>query len=181
MNLTAIEDALHAWAVAATGVAADHVLWANQNSGRPAGAWVTLARGAIIGPGSDRMVVSNTSGSPPSGAEVTHTARGRRELPVTLAVYDAAVTGAGSALAVAEQARASLNKPSVRAQLRAAGIVVFDHGDVRDVPALDAVGFEGRAVLEIRCYVAEVVSETSGYIASAIITDLDTGQEIETP
>lgn len=54
---TAIEDAIHAWVVAGTGLPGTSVLWENQGAPRPAGAFVSMRLSSIEARGHDWIQV----------------------------------------------------------------------------------------------------------------------------
>jgi hypothetical protein len=56
---TAVEDAIHAWVVAGSGLPAASVLWENQGAPRPAGAFVSMRLSSIEARGHDWLQVEN--------------------------------------------------------------------------------------------------------------------------
>lgn len=116
----------------------------------------------------------------PPGQEIELAVRGNREVTLTIEVYTAEVTTGAAAIAVAEQIRSSLVLPSIRGALGAAGVVPFDPQVAQFMPSIVSVGFRGRAVLPIRCYIpAPSAAELTGFIErmNGTATNTDDGSQ----
>lgn len=59
MQMNALEDAIFAWILFGSGLAADHVIWAAQNSPAPSGPYVTIRMRTIRPLGNDWVDVEN--------------------------------------------------------------------------------------------------------------------------
>lgn len=163
-NWTAIEDALRAWAKAGTALTDAKVIWSEQTGARPAAPFVTLRIGDVIPLSSVDEVEELTDLDADPGEEVELRAGGFREFTLSLQAFAATVTGANTAREYLTKAQTALALPSVRAALFAAGIAPFDTGTVQTVNAVVGTKFEARAVLEVRFYVHDTVSEYTGFI-----------------
>ena len=155
LDFGAINTALKAWAVAGTGFAADRVLfdWEKYQGGaRPTGgAHVTIQ----IGPGASHSIdgyTTDTDLSRGDGREIRLKTVAMRAFTVTLQAFGGIPAGNGSALSVLSRLREKSVLPSVRDILTAGGIAPFEFGTVRYIPSIQGTKFEGRSMLEVRCY-----------------------------
>lgn len=163
-NWVTIEDALRVWVKSATGYADSAVIWAEQTGARPSGSIITLRLGELLPIGAYDELTSNTDLLRPAGTEVELKVEGMREFAVSLQAFGASTTGNSTGRAVLAKCQAALTLPSVRTALAAAGITPFDIGAVQNISALSHTKFEGRAILEVRFYVRDSISEFTGYI-----------------
>lgn len=170
-----VENVLRAWVLQGSGLAAGQVYFAHQNGKVPAGTCIAIALGDPRVVGQD-SAISITDLSRTAGTEIEFRTAGVREFPVMLQAFTSETAGNSTARAVLSRVQAALALPTVRDALNAAGISVFDAGMVKVLNAVDTARFEGRAVLDVRCYANESVSEFTGYIASVEEQDLDTGR-----
>lgn len=160
-----IEDALVTAVVAATGLAADRVRWAEQGLPRPAsGAWISLRLLSLEETGPDWVDVEEAE-APVDGAEIEHTSRGWRVGTLSVQCFAGDATGASTSVAILERLRAKLPLPTVADALAAANVAVVGRGPVRNAAALiNSTVFEPRAVIELRFTAASEVTETGTYI-----------------
>lgn len=102
------------------------------------------------------------------GEELRRDVTGFREATLHVEAFTSSTSGAGDALILAETIRTSLRLPSIRGLLSAVGVTPFDPSDgIQFAPDIVAVGFRGRALLDVRCWLpAPVVFELAGYITS---------------
>jgi L-asparaginase/Glu-tRNA(Gln) amidotransferase subunit D len=92
--------------------------------------------------------------------------------------FDGDATGAASASGILEDVRSKQRLPTIHAALKAAGVAVTYRGPVTYVPGIRGTArFEPRATLELRCVVANEVTENTTYIASVEVENETTGAE----
>lgn len=175
INWTDVENAIHAWVTAASGLAGNHVVWANQNSPRPTTPFITLSIDGPLQFGQDENSHEFDSDGDP-GEEIIMRARGTREIVVRSQFFGGGVTGDAGARALADAVRMRLELETYRAPLRAAGVFPFDGGSIRWIPAIVGAGFEARATLESRFYLSDEVEELTTYIETVEITNEDTDE-----
>lgn len=161
-----IEDALRTWVKSATSYPDARVIWAEQAGSRPSGDIITLRLGDVVPLGVVDDVVQETDLNRTAGTEVELRAEGIREFGLTLQAYGSAVTGTSAARAALAKCQTALALPTIRDALETAGVTPFEIGPVQNVTALNHTLFEGRAVLEVRFYTRDSLSEYTGYIAS---------------
>lgn len=176
---TDVEKALHAWAVAGSGLAADHVLWAQQGAPRPTGACVLLRIMSVRRLGRDWVEIED------DGSTTTFTARGVRQGVLSIQCFDGAATGATGALQLLHRLISSLELPSIRERLRAGGVGVAAVEDALSIDGVvNTVRFEPRATCQVRFFLASEISETTtegGVIERAEIAGLEPVGDCDTP
>jgi hypothetical protein len=184
MNWTAIENALHAWAVAGSGYAAQKVIWSMQEGPRPTGPYIALRLATIDGIGQDWTDYENID-EPEEGAELRVYARGMREATLTFQAFagvDGVSTGAAMPLAVLNAVTSAAKLPSVRSALQAAGVGI---GEINAAQALEgSLGqavLEPRAVMEARLFLASEIQETATYIQHVRLENISTGASTWVP
>ena len=170
MDWTAIEDALHAWVVSATGYAAARVLWRDQNANAKIADHITLHLSGPIVLGTDELR-SSTDLLQPAGPEVTLSVRGDREWSLQVECFTGQVTTSSDAKSILSALQTVGQLPSKLAILDAQGITLFDLGNIQYTPDINEVGYQGRALVLMRLYSRDVASEKTGYIAEVEITD----------
>ena len=170
MDWTALEDALHAWVVSATGYASNRVLWRDQDANAKVADRITLHISGPIVLGTDERV-STTDLLEPAGQEITLSVRGDREWSLQVECYTGATTTTSDAKSILTNLQTVGQLPSKLALLDVQGITVFDHGSVQYTPEIREVAYQGRALLLMRFYSRDVASEKTGYIAEVEITD----------
>lgn len=165
MSLQDTLDAIQAAIVSASGLSAGKVIWGFQNADQPELNYVSLSLSQLMTLGID-SVMTDYDGGRDAGAEIGLTVSGVREVGLEVSVFTAALAEAADALWLAEKIRTSLVLPSIRSALATVAVVPFDPGPVQYIPEVVSVGFRGRAIMTIRCYMpAPVVVEYIGYIA----------------
>lgn len=170
MDLLAVENALHAWAVTGLGLAAGQIIWDGPNAPPPAKPFATLklvgpARLGLGGELTDETVLTN-----PAGQEVELTLAEHQEWVLSLQVLAAPTSGASSARALLAAGAMKLRLPSALDALRAAGVAVIEVGDTQDLSALFAADIESRAKVDVRLRTVDTATEKTGYIDSAGLT-----------
>lgn len=161
-----IEDALRTWAKTASGYPDARVIWADQTGARPTGNILTLKISDVSIVGLMDEVTENTNLSRPAGKEIELRADGIREFTVTLQAFTSETVSASAATMALARCQTALGLSSVRSALSAAGCSPFDVGPVQNVTALNHALFEGRAILRVRFYTRESLSDYVGYIAA---------------
>lgn len=169
-----VEDGIRAWVIAGSGLPAGNVTFLDQNGRAPGGTLIGIRLGDPVVIGQDGMETL-TDLDRDAGEEIEHRTFGVREFVVYLQAYTADTTGGGSARAWLSKVQASVRLPSIKAGLQAVGVSAFDLGRIQVLNKVVEAGFEGRAILEVRCYANESVSEFNGYISQSQITDLASG------
>ena len=177
---SAIQDAIFAWAVAASGYPSDKVIWRDQDGFAPSGDYIILSilgSDTVEGP----LAHYRTDPAKPPGQEVILTVGGTRSVQVEAQVLTSATVTATDALATAERMRTRTALPSVRDILLSAGISPFDAGSVQQVNQVRAANFVGRAVLTYRAYLADLVEERGTYIQTVQATGSGIVVDVVTP
>ena len=171
VGLTALENAIHVWAEASTGLPA---VWSKQQGTRPSGAYVELA-GTLRTVGQDWLDIEDAA-APSPGAEIEFKARGVRELELTVQCFGGSHRGATSGLGYLEAMIAKSRLPSHRDLLDAAGWTPASFEPTVDISGvIGGSVFEPRARFVCRGFAASEVSETGTYIEIVEITNLTTG------
>lgn len=162
----AIEDALHAWVMTATGLAGDHVIWLNQDVPRPLDPYCTLKMESQDLDGAFDQIEDFTDLTRPAGQEVELRVTGWRELFVQVEAFSHTVSGDGTAKDMLDNVQTKLAFPSIRQLLNVAGLgPAFDRGTIRNVPQLLGTSrFESRAIVTIGFWYALVMSDYTTYI-----------------
>lgn len=166
-----LEDAVRTWVVAATGLAANRVYFADQDlPTSEAVPRVSIRLGDLVNLGQD-SVDHNFDPSRPAGQEIEIVAKGMRTLAVDLQSFAPTTVGSGTtARSVLAAAQAALSLPSVRTTLNAAGLGLLEQGTVQRIPSNALAQVEDRATLAVRFCVSQSVSERLGYIETVIPT-----------
>lgn len=169
MNWTDLENAIHAWVVAAAGLAADKVVWADQRvPQRPP--FVTLKHVALVPVGVDQLQQTTDLEAPP-GQEITFTAKGIRRMTVSIQAFTAAVTGSGSARELVGKVLTAMALPSVYEPLELAGLVWRNQGSITDLSALLETEWQSRAAMTVEFYCVDSAAEKTTYIETAVVTE----------
>lgn len=163
MDWTAIENAIHAWISAATGLAVDRVLWRDQSMPSPPGSYVTLKLIALTAVGNDGLTHSFDPSADP-GKEITLETEGRRRLALSVQAYSDALTGEGSAAALLAKAQDSLALPTTREALNAAKLGAFNAGAITDLSALRETRFQSRAAMTVDFHTVTSATAQTTYV-----------------
>lgn len=174
LDYDAMQTALSAWVVAASGLDADDVLWAYskyQGGSRPTSTpHITLRLGPSVIVGMDGLQIT-TDLTRPVGTEVQIATTALRRIVVRLQAFGGTPDGGDSAFAMLCKVRDRLRLPSVRDPLAAAGFSPYDPGAVMDVSFIDSTRFESRAQCDIGFYVDASESDYVGFIEHVQITE----------
>lgn len=161
------QEALRAWVVAATGLAAAKVLFARQPDGsRPAPPCVTIE--AEIEPeGVDWLdVEDNPDSDGNDGEEILHTARGNRRIFVTFTAYGTTQAAATSPLGMLADVMAKLELPAVMDVLETAEISIGEFSRIQTSSGVVAAKQEPFAVLTATGFVASELTEAGTYVST---------------
>lgn len=172
MTWSAIRAAIVSWVRAATGLGAEHVFWTQAGRPRPSGRYVELRARRVGVIGRDWVDASATV-TPDPGEEVTHTARGAREITVEMQCFEGIGTStADSPSDYLERTLLAARLPARAAAFAAAGIGL---GRVGPVLAMDGdIGFsvfEPRAIAEVRFHATSEATELGGSIDTVEVTN----------
>lgn len=169
LDWSAIEQALVDWLHTETGLP---VIWLDQTGPRLTTDFIglSLAQGGSIGLPAERRQGDNPNPSGQGGDEVEIDIVQRLRLSLTIQAFTASVTGSACARAQLIKAQTAIEKPSRRAALRAAGLVLEDRGTVQNTSGLLQTRFEGRALLQMSFSATDLASEFTGYIATVNVT-----------
>lgn len=164
-----IRDAVQAAVVLGSGLAASAVMWKWQDVNQPQVPYIALSLGNKIGVGLDG-VKETYDASRPAGKEFKRTTFGIRETNLVIEAYTPGTVSNGDSMdseELLEQIRSTFYLDGPLNLLAAQHVSTFDlMRPIQTLPTLVTVGFRGRSVLEIGCYVpAPAVSEYAGYIA----------------
>lgn len=165
MSRSAIEEALQAFVVAATGLGDSRVIFSEQNGVAPASdgqAAVTIAVGDALIQGVDAVDIAFVD---TVARTVTQEARGQRELTITFRGYSPDVTGDATAAALLEKLPLQAAFDDARGALNDAGLGLNQLGTVQSLPRIVNAGWESQAILEWRCCVLVTAQQTVPYIA----------------
>lgn len=163
-----IENAIHAWVLAATGLAASKVVWRNQNGPRPARPFIVLSLGGVQEVATPWIQNQDTPSPAPPGEEITYSVRGVERLRVTFECFTDTTTGSSSAIDYLRLVRGKLNMPSIRSALWAAHVGVATFGDVLVLDFLENSAQQlGRAQMDCGIYVPTEFTERGTFIEFA--------------
>lgn len=164
MTIEALENAVRAWVLTASGLPDGKVVFADQNGVSPVpGPAAVIQFGDIDPIGLDETTHTFDAGRP-AGQEVEFTVAGVREVSVQVSFFSSVTIGDAGARATAAKCQTAVHLPSVRDALNAAGVGVLQVGAVRWVPSVDGARQLGQAVLEARLVLRQTAVERTGYI-----------------
>jgi hypothetical protein len=104
------------------------------------------------------------------GAEMIQTVRGHREVTLTIEVFSNSVTAGKTATDYIERALTALRLPSRLYTMRLAGLSFVGWENVLDLSAIVATAYQSRAQCDVKFYLLDTVSESTGYIATVQVT-----------
>lgn len=157
-----IEDALHVWVIAASGLP---VVWAEQTGARPpVGSFATLRLGPLVQVGAVDDVVHSYDAGRAAGAEIELEVRSVREFTASVQVFSSTTVGDNGARAIAQRTQSALYLPGARYALGLVGLSPFDPGTLQVLNQVVGTRFESRALFEVRFYVEMSLSEFTTWI-----------------
>lgn len=160
-----MEDALHDFVVAATGLPAASVYWANQSNPRPAAPCVSMLLLSSVAPGMDWVDVEDAPYPAPE-AEIEEHVRGPRVVFLSLQCFAASATGTAAAGGILSAVVAAARQSSRKQALREGGWGVGTIGPVQVAggATMNTTVFEPRATLQMSLHAASDVSETATFV-----------------
>jgi hypothetical protein len=162
VDWAAIEAALKAWLVTATGVIAAKIIFTHQASPVLAeGSYLTLKIEPTRMIGVDEQ--QNLTDLGQQGQEVQQTIIGAREFVVSVQAYTIQAIGSGTAKELLGLAEMALSKPSQVDAFNAAGFSYLSSEPMNSLPVLGPAG-QGRAQLDLHCLTFDKVVDPVGYI-----------------
>ena len=170
-TLTEVEDAIHAALSLASGLPATQVVWSDQDGPKPQGTMLTLRMGnsSVIGAFDEvRHTYDETRlpGDDGVGREIEHRAYGIREFTLSVQAFTDKTVAPTVARDLLEHIQAALVLPGASGLLDAAGVSIFDFGSVLNISSVSGTAFEGRALLDMRCYRIVEAAEFGTWIGS---------------
>ena len=162
-----IEAALRTAVLAASGLKSSQVVFANQK-GRPKnGTYVTVDINGPFTVGGPKGETIAYEPSAPAGEEIKLSVVGPGRIIARLEAFTLRDTHSpNDARAIMERTQIGMQLSVIRDPLRAAGITIYEFGDVVDMARVWGADYEGRAALELRCYVVQSADARVGYIAT---------------
>lgn len=178
VNWSAIENALHAWVVAATNLAASAVIWGYTGAPRPTAPYIAMSLDTLGQIGHDWVVYDDAPAPVLDGAELRARARGHRTARLQLQCF--AVEGSEHA-AVALLDRALTGLSLYATALDAAGVGLGDVSPIQLVEGRRGSLLEPRAITDVGLHLASELEGRETYIERVQITlDVPTVGEVET-
>lgn len=171
LQWTTIENQLWTWIQTRSGLAPERVIWAAQNSPRPAaGPYITLAIRLVkaVGTGWVKKIVNPT---PTAGAEIIHVARNMQRCTLEVTYWGGEPLGPTSGAAILNTIIESLALPSVYESLTALGVA-------QSTPVQIITGVVGstlvepRARLDLVFFAPSELTETGTYVENVEVTRL---------
>jgi hypothetical protein len=163
LDWVALEHAVFDWAVAASGLPPDSVLWANAIRGAPESTYLVLRLTQNTRHGST-AIEHRTFDAGRVGEEVE--ARYIRPIELGIGVQGVAArdTGETEIRSLLGQIASSVDLPRFRAMLAGAGISVLEVGSISVLEQFLGPEFAGRASLDIRAAVLDDSAERTTYV-----------------
>lgn len=168
----AIENAITAWIVAASGLAADHVWYEEEAQPRDSSPYITVTVMTDRNPGGGNWVETRDAPVPADGAEIEHVANGTVEWVLSIQAHrGASGIGSSSPRALLAKVRDKVDLPDIADALSAAGIGIGRFSPIRRIGrARTAAEFEPRASMDAVIFLASEVAQTGTYIERVNIT-----------
>lgn len=160
MGKAVLEDALQAWAKAASGVEA---VWVRQKLKSTPPYLSLLLQGPKTLSGTPERWHTYDAQAP-AGQEITHAYRDNEEWVLQVQAYTPKTVGDDEASALLKKLKDSLKLDGTVATLRASGISVIEVGDIQNVSVVIETEWQGRAAVALRLHTADVSTETSTFV-----------------
>ncbi len=169
VSWTAIEDALRAWVLSASGLDDGRVIWSQQGGPRPDTPFVTLQIFTMKNVGQDWVNVEDAD-----EGEVEMKARGAREATLVMQCFATDAVGAAAAAMLLNQIITAARLPSNVDALNAAGVGLARFEPVQTISGVvGSTDWEPRATVSVRFFLAVEVSEPGTYIRSVQLSNID--------
>jgi hypothetical protein len=173
LSLTAIETAIEAWIVAATGLPVAQVFNVNAKKPQPAAPYVEVRIGGLVTVAQDEVRRSFHADFT-AGNELELQVVGRREFAASLQAHTQDPTAAdGGAVALLSKCKTALRLPSRRDAFNAAGLSVIESLQILDLSSRTPGG-TGRASMDVRFNCTDSASDFTGYITTVGLAPLNT-------
>lgn len=174
MDEEALENAVRAWVLSASGLADADVYFEDEDGTakskpKAAAPYITISLGDLVEL-APLQVTDSYDNAAAAGQEMVETVTAIYELPVELQAFTPRTTGGSTARSILSRVQLGLGLSTVRDALNAAGLGLRRRGAIRWVPSVRQAKFEGRAVLELSFQVGGTVEARTGYIATANVT-----------
>lgn len=176
---TIARKAIVDWLASSAGVT---VGWANQDAPIPDFPAGVLRVTSVVRIGNRDENRLTTDLGQPLGEEVLIEHVGQYRMTISIQILtrqkrDGTFDWDEGSAAKATAARKALGTLAQRAAFQIAGLGVISSGDVRNLSALETEGFTDRAQLDLILGFADVLSERTGYIATALVSSDFTGAD----
>jgi hypothetical protein len=169
ISWTGVEDTIRNWVKTASGLSDAAVYFANQLGPQyKLGPFIAIRLEGATALGAYDSVEFLQDLTRPAGTEIELRTYAPREFVVELTSFAGAVvtqTGREVSKDLLNRVRNAIGLESTTATFNAAGLACFDIGSVRNVAGLLETGYEGRALLDLRFYCGDSLSEFTGYIS----------------
>jgi hypothetical protein len=169
LSVGTIEDALVAWVKGATAL--EHVKWERQKGTQPPPGtdYATLQLGAFSGLGASPSLTRAYDSARPNGQQLVTTGRTPGILSLRVQVFTTSTVGDVAAFPLLLKASGDLDRESVLDALERAGLGLAGRGPVQSIPALLSTRDQGRAALDVRFNVTDVVTDLGQWIETVTV------------
>lgn len=168
MDFGAIENAIHAWVVAGSGLLAANVIWAGQGGPEPTGRYISIRLPGLRRIGSDWKEYSG-------GLANVVTSRGVRTMTLSLQTFNGAPLGNNSNLATLERV---ISAAADRELLAAGGVGLGSVGAITVIDGDRSSLLDPRAVVDVVIHLASETLGTGTTIEHVEATNQITGQTV---
>jgi len=171
---SSVENAIHAWVVAGSGLPADKVIWSLQTGPLLELPYITMRCAVVSTSGLDWIDLEFAANPTPEN-EVDYIVRGSRRALLELQCYADATDVTGmAAQSILGNVIASARLPSIRSALNTAKIGVSVAEPIQFLGQVaDSVGFEPRAITRIPMHLVNEISETGTFIETVQIVPIN--------
>ncbi len=180
---TAIEDAIHGWVVASSGLTADKIVWDQQSARAPAVPYIELRLTELARPGQGQINRTYDAAGDP-GEEIVYHARDDVTLGLRITCYGATVLGTAAPKAIVSKVRAygklvTTVDGTVRDAFVAATLSApVGFSAIQVVPGIVAAQTEPRAFCTCRLFATDATSALGTFVETVEI-DGESGGDLE--
>ena len=168
INWNTLENLIHGQIVAASGLPATSVIWEHQNRDRPVAPFISLRledSNTIAQHTAEQTIRDNPA--PVAGQEILLGIVKTIEFTLFVSVVTVPTAGSLSAFARLQAIRSMLETETIQDPFFAAGVSLWECGQIQNVPRILETQFEGRATLPLKFRCADQVEIATTYIESA--------------
>lgn len=170
-NWTAIENAIQAQVVAASGLAASNVIWSFQSRSKPTRDFIRLELDSIESQNSVTPETSTIDNPTPSaGAEIVSSSEEQIDFTVEIHFFTGVSGGTGSARSRLATILRYMSAEEVTTALDASGVALIDCGPVTALPVVLDAEYESRARATLALRTVDGFRKTATYIQTAAWT-----------